>query len=305
VPTGTIGAPNRATDDLRGAGQWASAATTNVRIDRYVEAEITRLGRVRARRVELVVTRAAHRWVGWLVLGAVALPGCGGANALSVSTPVVPLLDARGCATGAYEGVYTEQNQMKQYFACTIPRLDEFISWTGQGVKPPTYFYVTYGDVVVQGCVNSQGSDEAGDESYFYCPADGTVYVGAAAMWSEYNDKMGDMALPVSVAHEIGHHFQAAAGVTSHTNSESIDMENQADCVAGAWAAHAKEQGWLEWDDDLADLQALIGSMADVERRDRDHGLFSERASSFNLGFRKGIFACNSIYEPIFVEPSP
>ena len=73
-------------------------------------------------------------------------------------------------------------------------------------------------------------------------------------------------------------------------------MENQADCIAGAWLARQDELGRV-YPDDYADVGKIVELIASSEDDpNRDHGTLSERVASVQLGLRQGIRACNSYF---------
>jgi predicted metalloprotease len=235
-------------------------------------------------------------------LGALSRPLAAHAAPVAEPTPAPagqPGLGPDGCPIGTFEGVY-QHHQMREYYACSVRLIESFFYATyGAAWTPPAdYVYVAYGDTYPHAC----RGDDADDTSYFYCPSDQTVYIGAQAMWDDYNSNMGDGAHFGSLAHEVGHHLQYLFVPFDDDEqlTEIIAAENQADCVMGAWVRYAHERGWLEWDDDIANFQALIAFLADT-RPDgvRDHGNLEERTNSFNAGHEQGIDACNAIHQPI------
>jgi predicted metalloprotease len=133
-------------------------------------------------------------------------------------------------------------------------------------------------------------------EAYEYCPANRSIYVGQDLLFAFF--RVGDAAPAVALAHEWAHHVQTVRRVSPpRTARESISFENQADCVAGAWAAFAEDEGWLELPDDFDDAGALLEAIGSREGRGRDHGTSAERSEAFDLGFDRGVEACNS-YSP-------
>lgn len=146
-------------------------------------------------------------------------------------------------------------------------------------------------------CIDPTGQlEEYTDQSYAYCPADETVYLGQRALWHFY-DGAGDAGPIVGIAHEWGHHVQSATGVPApRTPDEWIVFENQADCIAGAWTGYADDQDRLTYPDDLDDIGALMRLIGSVEGPERDHGTTPERTKSFIQGFRGGLSACNEFH---------
>jgi predicted metalloprotease len=112
-------------------------------------------------------------------------------------------------------------------------------------------------------------------------------------LW-EFYTRTGDAGPAVGLAHEFGHHIQQMAGVgPPRTADESVRHENQADCLAGAWTRYTDKQGWLEYPDDIEDIELLFPLIGSAEGPERDHGTVAERARSFQLGFDGDVDACS------------
>ena len=179
-----------------------------------------------------------------------------------------------------------------------VPWLDE----TWPGIPIPYVEFVAEGESGPEGCTDYDGAPASyTSESYEYCPPDNTVYLGQDLLWEFY--KLGDAAPAMGIAHEFGHHVQEYLGVDPpYTAAESVDYENQADCLAGAWAKWANEQdppiletaeqspnGQSDLDD-IEDIFPLIASGEGDE--ERDHGTLSEREDAFFAGYEDGATAC-------------
>jgi predicted metalloprotease len=151
----------------------------------------------------------------------------------------------------------------------------------------------------------------------FYCPADEKVYIDLS-FWDELKRLGGsnaDFAQAYVVAHELGHHVQDILGIEhkvrqlsgqdpSQRNPLSVDLELQADCLAGVWA-HSTEQRQIVHDADIeAGLQAAAAVGDDhLQRMQRGtvspesftHGSSAQRVGWFRRGLEQGtVAACNT-----------
>ncbi|HEY0249835.1 MAG TPA: neutral zinc metallopeptidase [Gryllotalpicola sp.] len=84
----------------------------------------------------------------------------------------------------------------------------------------------------------------------FYCPGDQTIYLDPAfydELAQQFQDQAGELAQLYVIGHEWGHHIQNIMGVMRGKNlqqtgaaSDSVRLELQADCFAGAWLGGAQ-----------------------------------------------------------------
>ncbi|MEO7240989.1 MAG: neutral zinc metallopeptidase, partial [Sphingomicrobium sp.] len=89
----------------------------------------------------------------------------------------------------------------------------------------------------------------------FYCPTDKRIYIDPA-FFNELSQRFGapgDFAMAYVIAHEVGHHIQDLEGTLDEAhnaqaslgqaqgNAVQVQVELQADCYAGVWAANAKD----------------------------------------------------------------
>jgi predicted metalloprotease len=182
---------------------------------------------------------------------------------------------------------------MDKYVDAVLPMVEAWVHDTWPQIPMPEVVYVEAGTSGREGCLDSNGSHASyTSSSYEYCPSDATVYVGQETLWEFYSET-GDAGPAVGLAHEFGHHIQAALGVPSpRTAEQSIEYENQADCLAGAWTKYTDQHGWLEYPDDIEDIETLFPIIGSHEGADRDHGTASERETAFTKGFQGGVNAC-------------
>lgn len=147
----------------------------------------------------------------------------------------------------------------------------------------------------------------------FYCPADNTAYIDIEYMFilQEQLGAEGDFSQAYILAHEVGHHVQNLLGINAATrqaqslvsqteaNGLSVDLELQADCFAGAWAASFAARGFLD-DGDLDEGVNAASAVGDDAITGSDvqenftHGSSAQRVEWFNTGFNEGTDACTT-----------
>jgi len=195
-------------------------------------------------------------------------------------------------STGSLEGRF-DYDTMDQYVDAVIPMVEGWINETWPGMPLPQVIYVPSGAAGREGCLDMNGrSASYTSRSYEFCPADNRVYVGQDTLWEFYSET-GDAGPAVGLAHEFGHHVQTQLDLPpARTTDQSIRVENQADCLAGAWTKWTDEKGYLERDDDLKDIESLFPLIGSAEGPDRDHGTTRERRNAFEAGFEGGVAAC-------------
>jgi predicted metalloprotease len=139
----------------------------------------------------------------------------------------------------------------------------------------------------------------------FYCPNDQKVYIDLA-FYDELKRKLGapgDFAQAYVIAHELGHHVQNLLGLFhgSRDSRDSIHIELQADCLAGAWAKDADRRGEVE----VGDIDQALNAAKQIgddtlQKREQGyvqpetwtHGSAAQRSGAFRTGFNGGAAAC-------------
>jgi predicted metalloprotease len=153
---------------------------------------------------------------------------------------------------------------------------------------PPVSF-VAYNSPIDTAC------GEALPFNAFYCSRDHAIYYHYDFL-QEQLDTDGDFAPVTIIAHEWGHLVQANLGLLE-TAQYTIQLELQADCFAGAWAASAGEADLLEEGDLEEGATALFraGDNLDTPWFDPGaHGQPDQRVDAFGIGLDQGPEGCTA-----------
>jgi uncharacterized protein len=156
----------------------------------------------------------------------------------------------------------------------------------------------------------------------FYCPTDESIYLDTG-FFDELRNRFGASGGPLAqmyvVAHEWGHHIQNISGIMDGLDlrdtgpaSDSVRLELQADCFAGAWAGSAStvpdESGTpflqpvtRQQVGDALNAASVIGddriqqkSNGQVNSESWTHGSSAQRQHWFETGFTEGSGACTT-----------
>ena len=122
-----------------------------------------------------------------------------------------------------------------------------------------------------------------------------------AELMPQLVDQLGQSAVAVVLAHEFGHAVQFRA---NEFEQPTILKEQQADCFAGAWAAHVV--AWRERRHKFTDEDIRGGLIAMIQVRDplqlggqidaNSHGTGFDRVGAFQDGFNGGAERCKTFF---------
>jgi predicted metalloprotease len=181
----------------------------------------------------------------------------------------------------------------------------EFPTVYGSEFKPLSGgIYAAYPDRTepIPGCGGSRTSQYSDiKDNAFYCVDGDFIAYDDASLLPQLVDQLGQSAVGVVMAHEFGHAVQSRA---EEFNQPTILKEQQADCFAGAWAAHVArgEAPGLSFNDDdiKGGLIAMIQVRDPVELSgtvdESSHGTGFDRVGAFQDGFIGGAERCKTFF---------
>lgn len=145
----------------------------------------------------------------------------------------------------------------------------------------------------------------------FYCPADQKIYLdlGFFAEMSNRLGAKGDFAQAYVIAHEVGHHIQNITGLSDkirdgrselEANQASVEVELQADCLAGVWAKETDQMNQSLEEGDVEEAMAAASAVGDDKLQKAaqgyvvpdsfTHGSSAQRMAAFSQGYSTGSF---------------
>jgi predicted metalloprotease len=192
-----------------------------------------------------------------------------------------------------------EEHQMVQFVSFVLDSAQSAWKQKLPGYQDATL--VLYRGGTETGC--GLGQAAAGP---FYCPADQKLYLDLS-FFNEMKTKLGatgDFAQAYVIAHELGHHIQHQAGIDAQLrnsggseNAKSVQLELQADCLAGVWGNMAAQKNQLDPGDVEEGLHAASQIGDDVLQRQSTgvvrpetftHGSAAQRTAALKRGLDSG-----------------
>jgi len=146
----------------------------------------------------------------------------------------------------------------------------------------------------------------------FYCPNDERVYIDLSFLdqLQRQLGAEGDFAVAYILAHEVGHHVQKLFGTLDQVhalrgrvsekayNAQNVNLELQADFLAGVWAHHAQRTKSIMEEGDLEEALNAAQAVGDdrIQQQTQGyvvpdsftHGTSAQRLFWFKKGFTTG-----------------
>lgn len=245
--------------------------------------------------------------------------GLGGVVILVIGYFILSSLGGGGGILGGGSGPSQEQRSSGQstlsaedrqllsgVLASTEDVWGELFRSQGETYRPAQM--VAYSDYDQSGCGAAQAA-----MGPFYCPTDQRIYIDPV-FFDELSRRFGapgDFAQAYVIAHEVGHHVQNLTGTLDEArraqasagrvegNQIQVDVELQADCYAGVWAANARDErgSILEPGDVEEGMRAAEAIGDDTLQRNTQgrvvpetftHGTSEQRMAALRRGLRAG-----------------
>lgn len=154
----------------------------------------------------------------------------------------------------------------------------------------------------IPGCGTSETTYADVEMNAFYCSLGDFMAYDDAKLIPELVDNLGQGSVGIVLAHEFGHAVQQRAG---NWRQPVVLKEQQADCFAGAWAAHiarGENPDFAFSDNEIrAGLVAMIQVADPVEISGAGdpnaHGTGFDRVGAFQDGFTGGVERCKTFFD--------
>ncbi len=201
------------------------------------------------------------------------------------------------------------QDELGQFAGVVLA--DTELTW-GQEFAKEGYRYQEPTLVLFSNAVRSACGFNSAATGPFYCPGDGKVYIDLS-FFNQLERRFGapgDFAQAYVIAHEVGHHVQNLLGISEQVqrararmsrgqaNQLSVQMELQADCLAGVWAHHAHRDRQLLEPGDVEEGLRAASAIGDdsiqrnttgrVQPESWTHGSSEQRVAWLRRGLQSG-----------------
>ncbi len=205
---------------------------------------------------------------------------------------------------------YDAEKPPQCYDQFLVQALDDIQSYWGQ-IYPQVFGNEPYADLsggiypayperrsAIPGCGEPESTYDDVAGNAFYCGLGDFVAYDDAQLFPFLDQQIGRAVIGVVLAHEWGHVVQGRQDALGR-KYPTYNTEQQADCFAGAWAAHVGrgEADGLSFtnQDVIAGLNGMILVADPVGSDDAEpgaHGSAFDRVRAFQDGFSNGPLAC-------------
>jgi predicted metalloprotease len=195
----------------------------------------------------------------------------------------------------------------------------EILAQNGKAYRPPTL--VLFNRVTEARACGGLAQAAMGP---FYCPGDRKVYLDTSffreieSRFQGCSGKACEFSQAYVIAHEVGHHVQnelnilsratsaqRSAGGRAQANHIQVQVELQADCLAGVWANRSDQQWHFLQPGDIEAALRTAAAIGDdtLQKRSQGrvvpdsftHGTSEQRQRWFNNGFKGGkVASCDT-----------
>jgi predicted metalloprotease len=250
----------------------------------------------------LIASRFGIGGIVVLVIGYFILSSLGGGGGILPSGPTASQQAPSGQSTLTAD----ERRLLSGVLLSTEQVWGELFRRQGQTYRPAEM--VAYSNYDQSGCGAAQAA-----MGPFYCPTDRRIYIDPQ-FFNELSRRFGapgDFAQAYVIAHEVGHHIQNLTGTLDRAqtaqaragrvegNQIQVQVELQADCYAGVWAANARDErgSILEPGDIEEGMRAAEAIGDDTLQRSTQgrvvpesftHGTSEQRMAALRRGLQSG-----------------
>jgi predicted metalloprotease len=253
----------------------------------------------------LIASRFGIGGVVVLVIGYFLLSSLGGLGG-GGSGGVIPATQ-QGASAGQSTLDPNAKHFSLQVLASTEDVWGQLLKKNGAGYTPTNLHFYSESDQ--SGCGAAQSA-----MGPFYCPTDKNIYLDTQ-FFNELSQRFqapGDFAQAYVIAHEVGHHVQDLMGNLDEAhnaqvssgeaqgNAIQVQIELQADCYAGVWAANAKApdgQPVMQQGDFEEGMRAAEAIGDDTLQKETQgyvvpdsftHGTSAQRMAALRTGYQSG-----------------
>lgn len=220
--------------------------------------------------------------------------------------------EGTGQSTGITYESSAEEDAMAQFVSVVLADTEEvwskLFTESGSSYREPSL--VLYRDQVQSACGYATAASGP-----FYCAADEKVYIDLVFCDVLVNNlgAYGDFAVAYVIAHEIGHHVQNLVGTLDQVHQQmarlserranqlNVQLELQADFLAGMWAHHAQEMFNILESGDIEEALNAAAAVGDdaiqmkyqgrVVPDSFTHGTSEQRREWFRRGWETGDYS--------------